>query len=67
LSRIIRARYENGVLRPLDKIELGEGEEVRVIIVQKEFPELLREIEIEALEDIDKLLREGRNRWKRWY
>ena len=32
LSRVIRARYENGVLRPLEPLELREGEEVKVIL-----------------------------------
>jgi len=30
LSRVIRARYEKGVLKPLEPIELREGEEVFV-------------------------------------
>jgi len=28
-------RYENGVLKPLDKFEAAEGEEFEVIIVKK--------------------------------
>jgi len=32
LSRVIRVRYEGGVLKPLEPIELREGEEVRVRI-----------------------------------
>jgi len=30
--RIIRARYEGGVLRPLEPLELEEGEEVLVMV-----------------------------------
>ena len=30
MSRVIRARYEKGVLKPLEPIELREGEEVFV-------------------------------------
>jgi len=26
----VKARYENNVLRPLEKLELGEGEEVEI-------------------------------------
>jgi predicted DNA-binding antitoxin AbrB/MazE fold protein len=36
LSRVVRARYENGVLRPLEDIGLREGEEVLVKIERLE-------------------------------
>jgi len=40
LAKAIRARYEEGVLRPLRKIEgLDEGEEVEIIIKRKVFTE----------------------------
>lgn len=32
MSKVIRVRYEGGVLKPLEPIELREGEEVRVRI-----------------------------------
>ena len=32
MSRIIRVRYEKGVLKPLEPLELREGEEIRVRI-----------------------------------
>ncbi len=32
MSRIIRVRYEGGVLKPLEPVELREGEEVLVEI-----------------------------------
>ncbi len=67
MARVVRVRYENGVLKPLEKLDLREGEEVRVIVLPKEFFELIEEIEIEAKEDLDKVLREGRERWVRWY
>jgi len=67
MTRVIRARYENGVLKPLEKLNLREGEEVRIVVLPKEFFELIEEIEIEAKEDLDKVLREGRERWVRWY
>lgn len=31
---IVRARYEDGVLKPLEPIELREGEEVQLIVVR---------------------------------
>ncbi len=67
MARAIRARYENGVLKPLEKLDLREGEEVRVLVLPKEFPELVEEIEVEAREDIDEVLRKGRERWVEWY
>ncbi|RLF15609.1 MAG: hypothetical protein DRJ66_04160 [Thermoprotei archaeon] len=32
MSKVIRARYEEGVLKPLEPIELKEGEEVLIRI-----------------------------------
>jgi len=67
MAKVIRAKYENGVLRPLERLDLGEGEEVRILILPKEFPELVDEVGVEAREDIDRVLREGRERWVEWY
>ncbi|WP_338248591.1 antitoxin family protein [Pyrodictium abyssi] len=36
MSRIIRVKYEKGVLRPLDSVEFREGEELLVKIVSAE-------------------------------
>ena len=43
MSRVIRARYERGVLKPLEPVELREGEEVRVRI-ERELRERLRDL-----------------------
>ena len=67
MAKVIRARYENGVLKPMEKLDLKEGEEVRIVLLPKEFSELIEEIEIEAKEDVNKVLREGRERWVKWY
>lgn len=32
MVKIIEAIYENGVFRPLEKVDLKEGEKVRIII-----------------------------------
>lgn len=32
MSKVIRVRYENGVLKPLEPIDLEEGEEVLVTV-----------------------------------
>lgn len=34
VSKAIRVRYENGVLKPLEPVRLREGEEVRVKVVE---------------------------------
>ena len=43
LSKVIRVRYENGVLRPLEPVELREGEEVRIRI-EENIRERLKDI-----------------------
>ncbi len=35
MSRIIRVRYEKGVLKPLEPVDLREGEEVKVKIEER--------------------------------
>jgi predicted DNA-binding antitoxin AbrB/MazE fold protein len=37
LPRVIRVRYEKGVLKPLGEVELREGEELEVAIAHKSF------------------------------
>ncbi len=32
MARVVRVRYENGVLKPLEKLDLREGEEVEIVI-----------------------------------
>jgi len=36
MARVVRARYERGVLRPLEPVELNEGEEVVIRIERLE-------------------------------
>ncbi len=58
MPKVIRARYEGGVLKPLEPIELEEGEEIRVQLLPEEFPELIDKVNVEAKEDINKALKE---------
>ncbi len=67
MIKAIRVRYENGVLKPLEKLELREGEELIVIVKSKSFYELSKRLRIEAKEDIDKILCEVRKRGKKLY
>ena len=39
MSKVIKVRYEKGVLRPLEPLGLGEGEEVEVVIKRRVFRE----------------------------
>ena len=41
LSRVIRVRYEKGMLKPLEPVDLGEGEEVLVFIRKRGVREVL--------------------------
>lgn len=43
MSRVVKARYEKGVLKPLEKLELKEGEEVRIRI-EKSLKERLKDL-----------------------
>ena len=43
LSRVVRVRYEKGVLKPLEPLELREGEEVQVRI-EKSLREKLKDL-----------------------
>jgi predicted DNA-binding antitoxin AbrB/MazE fold protein len=66
LSKVIRARYENGVFKPLEPVDLREGEEVQIVIklggliaerfygiAKKHRPDLRREEFLEILEEIE--------------
>ncbi len=63
MSKVIRARYEKGVLKPLEPVNLREGEEVQIIIklggsvterfygiAKKHRPDLRKEEFLEILE-----------------
>ena len=41
MSKAIRVRYERGVLKPLEPVELQEGEEVVVFIRKRKVSEVL--------------------------
>ena len=39
MSKVIRVKYEKGVLKPLEPLVLGEGEEVEIVIKHRMFEE----------------------------
>jgi predicted DNA-binding antitoxin AbrB/MazE fold protein len=45
---IVKARYENNVLRPLDKLDLIEGEEVDIELKKKSLFGLLKGWKIDS-------------------
>jgi len=52
----IKAIYEDGVLKPIKKLDLPERKKVRVVI-RKSFSKLLDEVgEVEAKKNVDKVL-----------
>jgi len=67
LARVVRVRYERGVLKPLEELDLSEGEELTVIIKGRSFYRVVRELQVEAREDVDKILEEVRGRGKKLY
>jgi len=62
VSRIVEAVYEKGVLKPLKEVKLREGERVRIVILMEDFYDLVKRVELEAKEDIDKVVNEVRGR-----
>ena len=63
MTRIVRARYENGVLKPLEKLDLEEGEEVTVLIRRSSrvFGILLRRRPGLKPGDVDRVIEEIEN------
>jgi len=65
LSRVIRVRYERGVLKPLDSVDFEEGEEVIISVERKvarglaELVETLRK-ETPKVDNIEVFLEEMR-------
>ncbi len=37
MSRVIKVRYEKGVLRPIDYVEFSEGEEFEIVVIKRAF------------------------------
>jgi len=65
MARVIRARCENGVLKPLEKLDLKEGESVRLIVLRgaRGLSDVVKKISKEyrdVKEDPLKTLLEGR-------
>jgi len=64
MAKIIEAVYKNGVFKPLEKVDLKEGERVRIRIERRGIYDVIKEYQ-KYFEDIDEdlteiLLRERR-------
>ncbi|MEM1611511.1 MAG: antitoxin family protein [Sulfolobales archaeon] len=44
MIRVVEAIYENGVLKPLERLDLREGQRIRIRIVEKDVIQVAREI-----------------------
>ncbi len=64
MSKVIRVRYEKGVLKPLEKLELKEGEEVEITLEEDivEFARRIRAL-IRTREEPGELLSRERDRF----
>ncbi len=62
MSNVIRVRYEKGVLKPLEPVDLREGEEVRVKIersVRERLKDLIGILGKSSEEELERYLAEA--------
>ena len=59
---VFDAVYENGVLKPLKRVNLREGERVRVRVERRVSDETFGVLKVK-FEDIDRVLRELEDEW----
>ncbi len=52
MAKVIEAIYENGVFKPLEKVDLKEGEKVRIRIEKRRIYDVIKEYQ-KYFEDID--------------
>ncbi|WP_290900428.1 antitoxin family protein [Ferroglobus sp.] len=57
MAKVIEAIYENGVFKPLEKVDLKEGEKVRIRIEKRRIYDVIKEYQ-KYFEDIDEDLTE---------
>jgi len=63
MAKIIEAVYENGVLKPLEKVDLKDGERVRIRIEKRKIYDIIKEYQKyfkDVDEDLTKVLIEER-------
>ena len=52
MGKVIEAVYENGVFKPLEKVDLKEGERVKIEIKKETILEKLRRYRVKVDEDV---------------
>ena len=65
MSKVIRVKYEKGVLRPLEPVDLREGEEVRIKIersVWERLKDLVGILGESSVEEFERYLEEAQAR-----
>ncbi|MEM0027148.1 MAG: antitoxin family protein [Ignisphaera sp.] len=67
MAKVIRVKYENGVLKPLEPVDLEEGEELVVVVRDKSFYRLALSTTFEAKRSVDEILEEVRKRDRKLY
>ena len=63
MTKVIEAIYEDGVLKPLEKVDLKEGERVRIRIEKRRIYDVIKEYQKyfkDVEEDLTKVLIEER-------
>ena len=61
MTKIIEAIYENGVFKPLQKVDLKEGERVKIEIKRETLLDKLRRYRVKVEEDVlEKFIKERR-------
>ena len=62
MSKVVRVKYEKGVLRPLEPVDLREGEEVRIKIersVRERLKDLIGILGGSSEEELERYLEEA--------
>ncbi len=62
MSKIIRVRYENGVLKPLEPVRLREGEEVKIRIegnIRERLKDIIGVLGESSEEELERYLEEA--------
>ncbi len=44
MAKVVEAVYEKGVLKPVEKLDLRDGQRVRIMIIEEDIVEIAREI-----------------------
>ncbi|WP_202319588.1 antitoxin family protein [Archaeoglobus neptunius] len=61
MPKIIEAVYENGVFKPLQKVDLREGEKIKLRLEEEGIADIIRKYSIKVKQDaLEEFLKERR-------